>query len=178
MGIRIRNIDCGFLIAVFGCAPHVASNGADSPSIATSSASIAASPSPPAPSRAVSPAMPAPDVAEPGKPTQRCTGTPSPKLVEAISVRVARSRSCYEELLRAVPRAQGRMLVAIRVGPTGELASAEVLQDEIGERELSSCVISSIRGAPLPAPESGCVDINVPLRFQPKPPPPDTPEPP
>jgi hypothetical protein len=68
------------------------------------------------------------------------------------------------------------MLVAIRVGPRGEVASAEVLQDDIGERELSSCVLSSIRGAPLPAPNGGCVDVHVPLRFEPKQAPPDATE--
>jgi len=172
MGIRIRNIEWGLLIALLGCAART-SNGAESAPTAMSKETTTASATPPSPRSSASTTPETVVPAEQGKPAERCAGTPSPKLVEAISMRFARSRSCYEQLLRTVPRAQGRMLVAIRVGPNGELASAEVLQDEIGERELSSCVISSIRGAPLPAPDSGCVDVNVPLRFEPKQPPPD-----
>jgi len=97
-----------------------------------------------------------------------CKGSASSALTSALSARAATSRTCYERALRTNETLQGKMVVQVRVDPTGRVCSARVAEDGVGSQEVSSCVLGSFRGAKFPAPTGGCLDVNVPMSFVPR----------
>jgi hypothetical protein len=103
-----------------------------------------------------------------------CNGHATEALVRALSARAGQARACYEQLLRSSPHASGRLLVALRVDATGEVSSAEAIEDDVREPALTTCTLERLKRGLLPAPAGGCANINVPLRFEVKPPASDT----
>jgi outer membrane biosynthesis protein TonB len=97
-----------------------------------------------------------------------CRGTASAALQAAVSGRAAASRPCYERALRVNSALQGKLLVSVRVDPSGIVCSAGIAQDGVRSSEVSTCVLGMFRNSRFPAPTGGCVDINVPMSFMPK----------
>lgn len=97
-----------------------------------------------------------------------CNGSASAGLSSALSARAASSRTCYERALRTNESLQGKMVVQVRVDANGRVCSARVAEDGVGSQEVSSCVLGSFRGAKLPPPTAGCIDVNVPMSFVPR----------
>lgn len=97
-----------------------------------------------------------------------CKGTASAALTSALTQRAASSRTCYERALRTNEHLQGKMVVQVRVDANGRVCSARIAEDGVGSQEVSSCVLASFRGAKLPAPTGGCLDVNVPMSFVPR----------
>jgi hypothetical protein len=56
----------------------------------------------------------------------------------------------------------------VRVGPGGQVCSARVVSDGLHDPGVTNCVVNKFAGATLPAPQGGCAEVNVPLRFMPK----------
>lgn len=99
-----------------------------------------------------------------------CQGQPSQPLIAAISARAALSRSCYERLLAKVPNAKGSLLVGMRIEEDGAIARVSIIEDHVGDEGLAACVKARLISARFPrGPEGGCADVNIPLRFEPKP---------
>lgn len=99
-----------------------------------------------------------------------CHGSIDEAVQRELSARAARGRSCYENLLRRDPRREGRLMVTVKVSETGSIDSASIAQDELGDLETSECVLASFR-EPLRSTATGnCAVVNIPLRFQRKPP--------
>lgn len=101
------------------------------------------------------------------------TGTPggtceNGKLEQALSSKAIQSRQCYESLLRKQPDAQGRMVVGLKLSKRGKVESARLVSDDLGDAQLASCVLKRFRGASYPAPKSGCAEVQVPLRYEPR----------
>jgi len=97
-----------------------------------------------------------------------CKGTEPGGLRGQLSGKAAQARGCYERALRQNALLQGRMKVAVRIGPNGSVCSANVTQNEVGDPGVGTCVVQIFRTATFPAPQGGCVDAEVPLRFEPK----------
>jgi hypothetical protein len=54
------------------------------------------------------------------------------------------------------------------VGGGGQVCSATLALDELGETAVSSCVLQRFQALAFPAPVGGCVDVEVPMNFTPQ----------
>jgi hypothetical protein len=127
-------------------------------------------PPPPAPTASVD--------AGPDKPIRRaggpagcagpCEGSEPPGLQGQLAAKAGLARGCYERALRQNPTLAGRLLVAVKVGTTGSVCSASIAQNELGDPGVASCVAQIFRSATFAAPQGGCVDAQVPIKFSPK----------
>ncbi len=100
--------------------------------------------------------------------SQVCTGTASGALQSALSGRAGQSRSCYEKALSSNATLEGTLTIGVKVGPGGQVCSARVVADGLHDPGVSNCVVNRFLGASFPAPQGGCAEVNVPLRFMPK----------
>jgi len=100
--------------------------------------------------------------------SQACTGSPSAALQSALSGRAGQSRSCYEKALSSNATLEGTLTIGVKVGPSGSVCSARVVADGLHDPGVSNCVVARFMGATFPAPQGGCAEVNVPLRFMPK----------
>jgi hypothetical protein len=148
---------------------------------------IAATPSAPPPSldEPPPPPPPPPVVEDAGKPDDKgqkkvvtggggspcakvCEGTASAALQSALSGRAGQSRSCYEKALSSNATLEGTLTVGVKVGPGGQVCSARVVSDGLHDPGVSNCVVARFMSSTFPAPQGGCAEVNVPLRFMPK----------
>jgi len=97
-----------------------------------------------------------------------CTGQATGNFRAQLSAKAAQARPCYERALRQNSHLQGRMKVSLRVGPNGSVCSASVTLNEVGDPGVATCVLQMFRSSTFAAPQGGCVDAEVPLRFEPK----------
>jgi outer membrane biosynthesis protein TonB len=97
-----------------------------------------------------------------------CEGQAGASLRSALAGKAGASRRCYERALLQNATLQGRMVVGVRVGPQGEVCSANITQNGIGDPGLANCVVGMFRSSTFPAPQGGCVDTQVPMNFVPK----------
>ena len=100
--------------------------------------------------------------------SKECAGTATGALTSALSGRAAQSRSCYEKALSSNATLTGTLTVGVKVGPGGQVCSARIVADGLHDPGVSNCVVARFQSATLPAPQGGCADVNVPLRFMPK----------
>lgn len=100
--------------------------------------------------------------------SQVCSGSPSAALSSALSGRAGQSRSCYEKALSSNATLEGTLTIGVKVGAGGQVCSARVVADGLHDPGVSNCVVNRFMGATFPAPEGGCAEVNVPLRFMPK----------
>lgn len=95
-----------------------------------------------------------------------CDGTPSAALTSALSGKAAQSRSCYEKALSSNATLEGTLTVGVKVGPGGQVCSARVVSDGLHDPGVSNCVVARFMSSSFPAPQGGCAEVNVPLRFK------------
>jgi hypothetical protein len=100
--------------------------------------------------------------------SKECTGTATGALTSALSGRAGQSRSCYEKALSSNATLEGTLTIGVKVGPGGQVCSARVVADGLHDPGVSNCVVNRFLGTTFPAPQGGCADVNVPLRFMPK----------
>jgi hypothetical protein len=96
-----------------------------------------------------------------------CVG-PSPELQAALRGKAGQVRGCYERALRQNNLLQGRLVVSVRVGSAGQVCSANIVQDGLGDPTVATCVVQRFRAGAFPAPQGGCAEANVPMNFIPK----------
>jgi len=135
-------------------------------------------PPPPPPPLEEEPAPPASVSEQPGSPSKAvrgaggcsgtCKGSTTPSLNSALASRGAAGRRCYEKVLLRDPTLSGRMKVRMRVGPGGQICSASIASDGIGDAGLSNCILGIFRSSTFPSPRDGCIDVEVPLSFVPQ----------
>lgn len=94
-----------------------------------------------------------------------CKGTATAQLQSALGAKGGQARGCYERALRINPTLEGRLMVSARVGAQGQMCSANVTQNSLGDPGVASCITQMFRSGKFPAPAGGCVDVNVPLNF-------------
>lgn len=97
-----------------------------------------------------------------------CTGTASAQLRSALRGKAGQARGCYERALRNNSMLQGRLVVNVRVGAQGQVCSAGIASNTLGDSAVSACVLQMFRAGRFPAAQGGCVDTAVPMNFVPK----------
>ncbi len=97
-----------------------------------------------------------------------CEGTASAALQSALSGRAGQSRSCYEKALSSNATLEGTLTVGVKVGPAGNVCGARIVADGLHDPGVANCVVNRFMSSTFPAPQGGCVEVNVPLRFMPK----------
>lgn len=92
-------------------------------------------------------------------------GVSNGSLNSALQGAAGSARGCYNRVVQKNQAAAGKMNVAVQVGATGQVCSAAITNDSVGNGEVSSCVLSRFQGKSFPKPDKGCVTINIPLSF-------------
>jgi hypothetical protein len=95
----------------------------------------------------------------------KCTGSAPGDLAGSLQVRASMARRCYQAALANDSSLKGRVTVAVKISPSGNVCSANVAQSDIPA--ISGCVAGVFRGGSFPAPRGGCVDTMVPMSFSP-----------
>jgi hypothetical protein len=95
-----------------------------------------------------------------------CEGTATAALQSALSGKAGQSRSCYEKALSSNATLEGTLTVGVKVGPGGQVCSARVVSDGLHDPGVSNCVVARFMTSSFPAPQGGCAEVNVPLRFK------------
>jgi hypothetical protein len=97
-----------------------------------------------------------------------CKGEAPGNLRATLSGKGAQARGCYERALRQNNMLQGRLKIGLRIGPNGAVCSANVTSNELGDSGVASCVLQMFKSSSFPSPQGGCVDVEVPLKFEPR----------
>jgi hypothetical protein len=97
----------------------------------------------------------------------KCAGVSPPELGQALQVRAAQARRCYNSALASDSSLKGHVTIAVRVGPAGNVCSANVAANDMGSATVAACAANIFRNASYPAPRGGCVDATVPMSFVP-----------
>ncbi|AKT43773.1 AgmX/PglI C-terminal domain-containing protein [Chondromyces crocatus] len=78
----------------------------------------------------------------------------------------ARFRHCYEVSLQKDPTLQGGASFTFVIGKEGKVTSAREATSDLGNKDVSTCVVQVIQSLVFPAPEKGgVVTVTYPLRF-------------
>lgn len=94
-----------------------------------------------------------------------CAGKMTPALNSALSARGAMARNCYNTALRNNPNLEGKMMMSVRLSPSGSVCSARVTNNSLGDQSIASCVSAKFLAGNFPSPDGGCINANVPLNF-------------
>jgi outer membrane biosynthesis protein TonB len=161
---------------------HAASNRADQPApIPSTTVAQTASAAPTNPKLDDIPLPPPPEEKpEAGPPPKivyvpaggcdaKCSGQISPELEQALQIRGAQSRRCYNQALAQDSSLKGHVTVTVKVGSSGNLCSANVTANDMGSAAVANCAANIFRSnTAYPAPKGGCVELGVPLSFVPQ----------
>ena len=107
-------------------------------------------------------------VSGPNPCSKECAGTATAALQSALSGRAGQSRSCYEKALSSNATLEGTLTIGVKVGPGGQVCGARVVADGLHDPGVANCVVNRFASSTFPAPQGGCAEVNVPLRFMPK----------
>ena len=91
-------------------------------------------------------------------------GKSSSALESALRSTAGSAQGCYNRALRT-SEVSGSMTVSVQVGSNGAVCNASIVNDSVHSNEISSCVLGRFRGRSFPAPQSGCVVVNIPINF-------------
>ena len=97
-----------------------------------------------------------------------CRGQAGDDTVQGITTlaHVTR-RKCYDPALADDPKLEGHAMVRMRISSAGTICEARVTQNDMKDASVADCAATVFRGASIPPPEGGCVEVNLPLRFVP-----------
>ncbi|AKT43770.1 AgmX/PglI C-terminal domain-containing protein [Chondromyces crocatus] len=84
---------------------------------------------------------------------------------------VGRFRQCYLTGLRRNPALKGRMNVTFVIGKEGSVTSVREGSSDMGNKDVSACVIRAFQSMSFPMPKEGVVIVSSALQFEPAPPP-------
>jgi hypothetical protein len=99
----------------------------------------------------------------------KCSGSAPPELAPALQVRASQARRCYNQALALDSSLKGHVTIAVRIGPSGNVCSADVASNDMGSPGVANCAANVFRaGAGYPSPRGGCVVATVPLSFVPQ----------
>jgi hypothetical protein len=126
---------------------------------------------PPAPVEEVPEAAPPPKVVyvPSGGCEAKCTGTAPPELEGALKIRGSQARRCYNTALAQDSSLKGHVTIAVKIAPSGNLCSANVLSNDMGTMAVAACAANIFRAnSSYPAPHGGCLEADIPLAFVPQ----------
>jgi hypothetical protein len=81
--------------------------------------------------------------------------------------RGGQARPCYNRALGGDRSLRGKMRVHVRVLGDGSVCEARVVTSDM-PAEMNACVTQVLGGSGYPAPSGGCIDVEVPLSFEPQ----------
>jgi hypothetical protein len=102
------------------------------------------------------------------EPTGPCNGEPTAATTKELTARAGDARGCYEQLLRRDPTRTGRIVIGLRIGRTGVVQSAGLVEDEIVDPDFETCVLERVSIPVRHPPAHGCVEVQIPIRFAPE----------
>ena len=76
-----------------------------------------------------------------------------------------RFRSCYQTGLNSDPSMSGKVIISAKVGPNGEVSSADVAQNTGLSPGVASCIAGVVRRATFSAPGGGGSTLSIPVTF-------------
>jgi hypothetical protein len=85
-------------------------------------------------------------------------------MASAMRVLAEAAQPCYERVLRARPTLRGTLVLAIRVGPAGRVASVHVEMSSLADDATVHCVVANAAKATIAGASSG-QRFSVPLQF-------------
>ena len=98
-----------------------------------------------------------------------CTGEAPGELVAAVRDRATQARGCYERALQKMPTLSGRVLVGFRLTRDGRPCEVKLLENELKASDIfTPCLQRLLAEGHYPLPRSGCVDLEMPLKFVPQ----------
>ncbi len=74
-------------------------------------------------------------------------------------------QDCYERELRRNPNLSGKIVVRFTIGEDGKVSDVRIESDNMGNPEVSDCILSRIRRWIFPKPDEGSVTVSVPFVF-------------
>ncbi|MGH7271383.1 MAG: AgmX/PglI C-terminal domain-containing protein [Polyangiaceae bacterium] len=96
----------------------------------------------------------------------KCKGVAPPELEQAIQVRAAKARRCYNQALSQDSSLKGHVIINVRIGPAGNICAASVASNDMGTPSVANCAANMfLASGGYPAPRGGCVEARVPLSF-------------
>ncbi len=97
------------------------------------------------------------------------TVTPEPPVGPVDPTPVAglggRARYCYQQALLKNPNQQGRVVIAIKVGPSGEVVSTNVVSSSGLDPSVGQCILGGANGLRFKSPGPAGGQLNVPFTF-------------
>jgi hypothetical protein len=103
------------------------------------------------------PALP-PVIVNPGPPV----GPVDPAPVSGLS---GRARYCYQQALLKNPNQAGRVVIAIKVGPSGDVVGSSVLSSNGLDASVGQCILGGAANLHFKSPGPGGGQLNVPFTF-------------
>jgi outer membrane biosynthesis protein TonB len=95
-------------------------------------------------------------------------GSLDPKAITAaIKRRLSGIKRCYEAQLKRNPKLSGKIVVTFVIDERGRVSEARVDTDTMGDRAVTSCIVSLIRRVRFPKPDDGTVQASFPFVFTP-----------
>lgn len=76
-----------------------------------------------------------------------------------------RFRSCYQTGLNSDPGMSGKVIISAKVGPNGEVTSADVAQNTGLSAGVASCIAGVVKRATFSAPGGGGSTLSIPVTF-------------
>jgi hypothetical protein len=76
-----------------------------------------------------------------------------------------RFRACYQTGLNSDPSMSGKVLISARVGPNGEVSSADVASNTGLSPAVAQCIAGHVRRATFSAPGGGGSTLQIPVTF-------------
>lgn len=76
-----------------------------------------------------------------------------------------RFRACYQQGLNSDPNMSGKVVISAKVGPNGEVSSADISQNTGLSPSVASCIARVVRNAQFSPPGGGGSTLNIPVTF-------------
>lgn len=110
-----------------------------------------------------------PIAVDPENGSDDCRGEPTSGTERELVSRAEQVQGCYDALLHRDRSRQGRVVVGLRIRPNGEIAAVGLVKDELGDPEFETCALERFSLTFRNPPTGGCLQVQVPIRFAPKP---------
>jgi hypothetical protein len=97
-----------------------------------------------------------------------CSGRVTGDLESALAFRAKTAHKCYDDALAQDATLKGSVKIGVRVAANGNICSATVAQNDLGNASVAGCIANRFRQAGhFPAPAGGCLDVAVPISLLP-----------
>jgi len=87
------------------------------------------------------------------------------EVLAVIRANLGQIRHCYEQTLQRSPNTEGRVKVRFTIGAGGRVHNQGIIQDAIGNSQLSGCIQSKVARWKFPLPRAGEVNVTYPFEF-------------